>query len=170
MTTVTKAERGFTIVRRLDAPRELVFQAWTDPDHLVWFAGAAPGEHPTTVDLRVGGAWRFHMVESDERNYVTGGIYREIEPPSKLVFTWGAVGGWPAIDPSGPDDNPVVTVTLNDVGGATEMVFQVAFADHLSEEQIRNWFGLGVVDGWTATLERLDGAALKARSAHAAGA
>lgn len=57
MSTVTETEREFTIVRRLEAPREVVFQAWTDPDHLHWFANPGhPPHHPTTVDLRVGGS------------------------------------------------------------------------------------------------------------------
>ena len=117
MNTVTTTERGFTIVRRLAAPRELVFAAWTDPDHLLhWFANLPPRE-PVTVDLRVGGAWRLDMVENPDRAYVTGGIYREIDPPESLAFSWGAVGGWPDIDPDRLDDAPLVTVTLRTVPG-----------------------------------------------------
>jgi uncharacterized protein YndB with AHSA1/START domain len=153
----TVTERGFTIVRRLDAPRELVFQAWTDPDHLRWFANMAPAaSHPTTVDLRVGGAWRLHMVENENKSYMTGGIYREIVPPEKLVFTWGAVDGWPRIDPDKRDDGPVITVTLNDLDGATEMIVHVGLADHLTEDQVQRWFALGIVAGWSDTLDRLN--------------
>ena len=161
MTTVTTAQRGFTIVRHLDAPRELVFHAWTDPEHLEkWFTGSAAVEHPTTVDLRVGGVWRFHMIEHAEKSYMTGGIYREIAAPEKLVFVFGAVDGWPPLDLNRLDDNPIVTVTFNDVDGGTEMVLHVGFADHLDEERIAEWIATGMVEGWTATLERLDGAAL----------
>ncbi|GII54970.1 activator of HSP90 ATPase [Planotetraspora thailandica] len=150
-------KRCFSIVRRLDAPRELVFRAWTDPDHLQWFGQTgAPGERqPATVDLRVGGAWRVHMIENEHRSYVTGGVYREIEPPEKIVFTWGAVGGWPPIDPGKPDDGPVVTVTLRDLGGTTEMTFHVGFPDGFTDDSVRHWFSLGVVDGWTRTIDRL---------------
>ncbi len=149
MSAPTGITRGFTIVRRLDAPREVVFRAWTDPEHLHWFVDtAAPGtRRPTTVDLRVGGAWRVHMVESEERSYTTGGIYREIVPPEKLVFTWGAVDGWPEVDPARLDDAPVVTVLLKDEGATTEMTFEVRFPDQFSEEMVR---------GWCDTLDRLD--------------
>jgi uncharacterized protein YndB with AHSA1/START domain len=157
MSAPTKAERGFTIVRRLDAPRELVFQAWTDPAHLEWFAGAKPTQsRPATVDLRVGGAWRVLLVENQDRSYMTGGIYREIVVPGKLVFTWGAVDGWPEIDPSQPDEAPVVTVILNDLGGATEMVFHLGFADTLTEDRVRDWLATGMFEGWNDTLDRLD--------------
>lgn len=155
MTTVTRHERGFTLVRQLDAPRELVFQAWTDPEHLRWFLGPGRTDIPTTVDLRVGGAWRLHMAENTERKYMTGGIYREIVPPEKLVFTWGAVDGWPLIDPDHPEESPVVTIILNESGGGTEMVFHVAFDDSLSDEQIERYLATGMIAGWTETLARL---------------
>jgi uncharacterized protein YndB with AHSA1/START domain len=157
MNTTMDTSRGFTIVRLLDAPRQLVFKAWTDPDHLRWFAGPglATESHPTTVDLRVGGAWRFHMVENEERSYTTGGIYQEIVPPEKLVFTWGAVDGWPLIDPARLDEAPRVTVTFNDLDGKTEMILHVGFSDHLTEERVREWLSTGMVGGWNETLDRL---------------
>jgi uncharacterized protein YndB with AHSA1/START domain len=162
MTTVTTTERSFTIVRQFDAPRDLVFRAWTDPEHLDrWFAGSAPNELPTTVDLRVGGAWRFHMIENAEKSYVTGGIYREIVAPERLVFTFGAVDGWPPITPGNLEDNPIVTITFDDLNGGTEMALHVGFADHLDMQRIQEWFATGMLDGWTQTLERLDDAKMR---------
>jgi uncharacterized protein YndB with AHSA1/START domain len=150
--------RDFTIVKRFDAPRELVFQAWTDPKHLdLWYAGSAAPERPTTVDLRVGGVWTFHMIENADTSYSTGGLYREIAPPERLVFTFGAVGGWPPLDLDDHDGNPVVTITLNEIGDGTEMVFHVGFADHLTEERIQRWLDTGMAGGWAMTLDRLDG-------------
>ena len=67
---------------------------------------------PIDVDLRVGGAWRVKMVMNENLQYFTGGIYREIVPGEKLVFTWGAVDGWPEIDSDHLDDCPLVTLTL----------------------------------------------------------
>ena len=157
MDASTQVERGFTIVRELDAPRELVFRAWTEPEHLQqWFATTpATASHPTTVDLRVGGAWRLLMVENDEKSYVTGGIYREIVEPERLAYWWGAVDGWPALDPSRPQDNPLFTVILNDVGGATEMITTVGFVDELAEDRVRDWLATGMREGWTETVGRL---------------
>jgi uncharacterized protein YndB with AHSA1/START domain len=150
-------ERGFTLRRILNAPRDLVFQAWTDPAHLQWFFNPStprPSE-PIEVDLRVGGAWRVKMVINDNLQYFTGGVYREIVPGEKLVFTWGALDGWPEIDSERPDDCPVVTVTLNDIGEKTEMIFQVALSEQMSDERVREWLATGMRDGWSETIDRL---------------
>jgi uncharacterized protein YndB with AHSA1/START domain len=156
MTATTGTGRELTIVRRLAAPREMVFRAWTDPDQLHWFADAAPTPaHPTTVDLRVGGAWRVRLVENEHKSYVTGGVYREIVAPERLVFSWGAVDGWPELDLDRLDDNPLVTVTFGDVDGSTELVLHVGFADRITEEQVASWFATGMTDGWNMTLDRL---------------
>lgn len=154
MSTLT---RGFVIVRRFAAPRHVVFRAWVDPDQLHWFGdtGVVADRHRTTVDLRVGGAWRQHMVESPQRSYTTGGIYREIVPPKRLVFTWGAVGGWPDLDPGRLDDNPVVTVTLDAVDDGTEMTVHFGFPDHLTDAEVQTWLDLGVEPGMRETVARL---------------
>jgi uncharacterized protein YndB with AHSA1/START domain len=148
---------GFTIVKRFDAPRELVFQAWTDPKHLdIWYAGSAAPERPTTVDLRVGGVWEFHMIENADKSYTTGGLYREIVAPERLVFTMGAVGGWPPLDLDDHADNPLVTIDFHEVAGGTEMVFHCGFADHLTSERVQKWLDTGMEAGWTMTVNRLD--------------
>ena len=152
----TTTEREFTIVRRLEAPREVVFQAWTDPGYLQWFANPTqPSRHPTTVDLRVGGEWRLSMVEREDKAYTTGGVYHEIVPPERLVFSWGVTGGWPDYDPERPQDVPLCTVTLKDLGEATEMIFHVGFSGDTDESVIRNWFALGFKEGFTQTVDRI---------------
>jgi uncharacterized protein YndB with AHSA1/START domain len=153
-------ERGFTLKRVLDAPRELVFQAWTDPEHLQWFFndGQAIPPDPIVVDLRVGGEWQQKMIINDDVAYITGGIYREIVPVERLVFTWGAVGGWPAIDRDHPENDLVVTVTFNALGEKaerTEMFFQLAMPAHFSDERVREWLEMGIRGGWSGTIDRL---------------
>jgi uncharacterized protein YndB with AHSA1/START domain len=160
MVTTNKLERGFTLTRILDAPRDLVFQAWTDPGHLQWFFndGVTIPPDPIVVDLRVGGAWRQKMVINERLQYFTGGIYREIVPGEKLVFTWGAVDGWPEIDHDYPEDSPVVTMTLKpfgERGEKTEMIFQLALPEHLSDARVREWFATGCREGWSVTIGRL---------------
>lgn len=66
--------------------------------------------------------------------YMTGGVYREIVPNEKVVFSSGAVGGWPALDLERLDDGPLVTVQLTPVGRQTEMVVHLQLPDHLSDE------------------------------------
>jgi len=113
---------------------------------------------PIEVDLRVGGAWRVKMVINENLQYFTGGVYREIVPGEKLVFTWGAVNGWPELDSDHPDDSPVITVTLNELGEKgemTEMNFQVALSEQMSDERAREWLATGMREGWSETIDRL---------------
>lgn len=153
MTESYDRNRGFTLTRLLDAPVEMVFQAWTEPKYLDWFFN--PETTPslaTTVDLRVGGAWRQHMVIDAETAYVTGGIFKEIVPNRKLVFAWGASGGWPDTDlPGGPQ----VTVELTPVGTQTRMVVTLALPDDLSEAAVQEWMDKGIEPGMSMTIDRL---------------
>lgn len=157
MNATTELERGFTLVRTIDAPRDLVFQAWTDPDHLQWYFNPeqpTPSE-PIELDLRVGGMWKVMMAIDEETSYFTGGMYREIVPNEKLVFVWGAVDGWPKIDPDNPGDCPLVTIVLNAVGDRTEMIFQVDLPAHFSDDRVREWLATGMQNGWGDTIDRL---------------
>ncbi len=157
MTNTDSPQREFTLTWTLDAPPPDVFRAWTDPEHMQWFYNPdapAPTE-PLQVDLRVGGAWRQHMVIDATTDYVTGGVYREIVPDEKLVFTWGATGGWPELDPDRLDDSPLVTVTLTGSSERTEMSVRVELPAGLSEDGVREWLSMGIRDGWRDTVDRL---------------
>jgi uncharacterized protein YndB with AHSA1/START domain len=145
-------EAGFVLARDVDAPPAEVFRAWTDPGTLAWFFN--PGQEipgPPEVDLRVGGEWRQVMVINEDTRYVTGGIYQEIVPDTRLVFAWGAVGGWPAIDPDHLEDAPVATVIFDGDDGRTAMTFRLELPQDPPEE-LR---GDGKLDGWTQTIDRL---------------
>lgn len=157
MTETELTQREFTLTWTLDASPSEVFRAWTDPEHLQWFyndTNPVPPE-PIELDLRVGGAWRQRMVISEQTDYFTGGIYREIVSDEKLVFTWGAVGGWPELDAERLDDNPLVTVTLTPIGERTEMRVRVELPAGLTEEGVREWLSTGMRDGWSQTIDRL---------------
>lgn len=135
--------REFTITRLFDAPRELVFRAWTDPAHLAsWFGprGTTTPLSSIEVDLRPGGRWRACMVREDNgEEFPSGGVYREIVEPERLVFTW-------ALDDKGSES--LVTITLADHGGKTEMTFhQAGFPDDGERD--------GVEEGWSSAFEKL---------------
>jgi uncharacterized protein YndB with AHSA1/START domain len=88
------------IVRTIEAPREQVFRAWTDPDELRRWWG--PGEFTcpeAQVDLRPGGRYRLVMQPTAGDPFVLTGTYREVEPPARLVYTWRWETG-PAADGS----------------------------------------------------------------------
>jgi uncharacterized protein YndB with AHSA1/START domain len=86
----TLLEREIVLSRVLAAPRELVFQAWTDPAHLPrWFGPNGFSCETLELDLRVGGRWRFSMRAPDGKLYPSRMVFLEITPPERLVFEHG---------------------------------------------------------------------------------
>jgi uncharacterized protein YndB with AHSA1/START domain len=96
-TFTTPSDREIVMTRVVDAPRSLVFDAWTRPEHLPhWMLGPDGWTMPVCeIDLRPGGAWHFVWRRSDGTEMGMRGVYREITPPERLVATesWG--GDWP---------------------------------------------------------------------------
>ena len=83
------AQRELVITRVFDAPRALVFKAWTEPDRLVRWWGPQGFTTPfCTMDLRPGGAVRFCMRSPEGTDHWLQGVYREIVAPERLVCTW----------------------------------------------------------------------------------
>jgi uncharacterized protein YndB with AHSA1/START domain len=81
-------DEGLTITRVFDAPREMVWKAWTDPELLMKWWGPSGFTSPSCkIDLRVGGKYLWCMRSPDGKNYWTTGVFREIAPPSLLVMT-----------------------------------------------------------------------------------
>lgn len=150
-------EREFTIHRALGARREQVYRAWTDPEHLGWFLNPAfPTQERIEVDPRPGGLWRMRMIVDPTIQYATGGLYLELTPPSRIVFAWGAIDGWPELDPSDPSTVPTVTIDLAEDGqDRTQMSVHVRLPEGISDEEAAHWFGLGIQAGWADTVDRL---------------
>ena len=157
MNTTAVAPYEFTRVWTLSAPPSEVFRAWTDPDRLAWFYNDAQPipDEPIEVDLRVGGVWWQLMVVGENASYHTGGVYREIVPDEKLVFSWGAVAGWPELDPDRLDDSPLVTVALAPEGEGTQLTLRVELPEGLSRERLRDFWPNAVQNGWGDTVDRL---------------
>lgn len=104
--------------RTFAATRERVFRAWTTPEELRRWHAPPPLETPVAeVDLRVGGAYRVHMRAPDGAEYRVTGVYREVDPPTRLVYTWR----W---DTDPPSAETLVTVTFVDRGAQTEVVLR----------------------------------------------
>ena len=157
MTDYPQQDRSFTLTRILAASRQSVFRAWTDPDHLAWFYNPdmPTPTAPIEVDLRVGGTWKQQMIVNEGLGYPTGGIYLEIVPGERLVFLWGAVGGWPGLDGENELTAPVVTVQLNELGTETKLVLTVQFSEHLDIEEVQKLILGGTQEGWGATIDRV---------------
>ena len=128
----------FTITRVFDAPRDVIWKAWTDPVQAsVWWhpRGISTPASSVHLDPRVGGHYSYTMVnDATGEEYPTAGTYIEIDEPERLVFTWGNPGD---------EDAPVVSITLRDVGEQTEMIFHVDGIDGAPGDG-------NVFDGWSS--------------------
>jgi uncharacterized protein YndB with AHSA1/START domain len=138
------ADREIEITRLLDAPRERVFDAWTDPAQVgKWFG---PKGFTTTIqemDVRPGGVWRFIMHGPDGVDYPNRVDYLEVARPERLVYDHGA-GGDPEFQ---------VTITFADEGGRTRLTLRSLFPSAEARDyKIRV---VRAIEGGTQTLDRL---------------
>ena len=107
------------ITRDFDAPKHLIYKAWTTPELVKRWWHANRGTCTTTdIDLRVGGKWRWVMVTDSGFEVAFHGEYREIVPNERLVYTEVYEGA-----PPGPDGEEAALniVTLEDIGGRTRV-------------------------------------------------
>jgi uncharacterized protein YndB with AHSA1/START domain len=135
-----------TITREFDAPRDLVWREWTEPERFAdWFGGPECEIPIDTVcmDVRPGGAWRLTMyAPPGPREIRWEGTYREVEPPERLVFT--------VSDRPGDDREELVTVALEDLGDRrTRMRFEQR--GHMRPDDYER-----TKAGWGAFFDRMD--------------
>lgn len=111
------SDQVVVITRILDAPPEVVFKAWTDPEQVVKWWGPKGFTVPfCEMDVRVGGAWRMCMRSAEGVDYWHHGTFREVVKPRRLVFThwWEEENTYETL----------ITVTFDDQGGKTKMAFE----------------------------------------------
>ena len=142
------AQQELVMTRIFDAPREVVFKAWTDPERLKLWWGPTGFTNPVCeLDVRPGGAIRIHMRAPNGVVYPMTGVYREIVEPERLVFISAALD-----DKGIPLFEILNTVTFAEHGGKTKLTVHAkvvmatpAGAPHLA----------GMEMGWSLTLDRL---------------
>lgn len=142
MTTDTALSLRLT--RLIRADREAVFRAWTEPGAMrEWFCPEGGTVEAAESDPRVGGRYRIVMRTSHGLSVATG-IYREIDPPRRLVFTWRWEAG------EGPKEGEtIVTVELTERGEATDLeLIHEGFATAEARD--------GHEQGWSSALNRLE--------------
>ncbi len=144
------ADPELVITRVFDAPRNLVFRAWTDPKHVARWWGPDGFTAPVCeLDVRPGGAIRIDMRGPDGTVYPMTGTYREIVPPERLVFISAA------LDTEGaPLFEVLTTVTFAERGGKTALTLQARVVRTSAEAAP---YLQGMEAGWTQSLERLAG-------------
>jgi uncharacterized protein YndB with AHSA1/START domain len=132
------------LTRILRAPRERVFRAFIDPAQLVKWWGPMGFTVPAcAMDVRPGGAWRTTMRSPEGKDHIVSGVYREIRPPVRLVFTWG----WETEGPRGHET--VVTIELFAASGGTRLELRhEVFESVTSRDQHEH--------GWSGCLDCLE--------------
>lgn len=140
-------ERGITVSRVFDAPPELVWQAWATPEHFAQWMG--PRGFTTTRPegvFAVEGAWRYDMIAADGTIYPNRLVFREIRPPSRLVYDHG-----------GGDETALpefhVTVTFAPHEGGTRVSLRSLFPSKAARDFVVENYG--AIEGGQQTLERL---------------
>jgi uncharacterized protein YndB with AHSA1/START domain len=145
-TFTTPSDREFCAIRAFDAPRELVWEAYTEPRHLQeWMGGYEGWEWVTCeVDLRPGGAYRFEWRKDDGSELAISGVHQVVEPPERLVTTesWGP--GWP---------EALNTLLFVEEDGITTLSVNVLYP---SQEARDAAIATGMSDGMSVSLDRLD--------------
>ena len=137
------ADRELVITRVLDAPRRLVFRAWTDPEQLArWWGPRGFTTIFSEADVRPGGAWRRRMRSSEGAECCGRGIYREIAAPERLVFTYA----WEDAD-GNPGHETVVTVTFEALGDKTRLTLRQAVFETVTSRDAHD-------GGWSSCLDR----------------
>ncbi len=139
------AERELLITRVFDAPRRLVFKAWTDPEHLArWFGPRGFTLPSCRVDLRPGGAYRFHMRGSAGHDHFLQGVFREVIEPERLVMVccWADAQG----KPTRPET--VMTLTFEEDDGKTRFTLHQVGFESVTARDMHH-------EGWTSSLDCL---------------
>ncbi|MFA6916895.1 MAG: SRPBCC domain-containing protein [Parachlamydiales bacterium] len=156
--------RPFTISRIFDAPREVVFEAWTNPKQMrEWWGPKGFTTPHCKIDLRPGGTIHYCMRSPDGKDYWGIGVYKEILKPSRIVLSDSfsdekgdivqpAVYG---MDPEWPAET-LITVLFDNVEGKTKVTINHSVSDALAKKQ-------GCEEGWSQTLDNLAAFLSKAR-------
>jgi uncharacterized protein YndB with AHSA1/START domain len=146
LNVTTPSDREVAITRVFNAPRRLVFEAWTNPKHVPrWMLGPDGWTMPVCeIDLRPGGAWHFVWRRANGTQMEMRGVYREVAPPERLVSTeaWG--GDWP---------ETLNTLVLSEENGKTTMTQTILYP---SKEARDAALQTGMKDGVAQSYDRLE--------------
>jgi uncharacterized protein YndB with AHSA1/START domain len=143
MEIATDDKTSLQIRRVYKAPVAAVYAAWTQPEEMKHWMGPSDafGEAEVTMDVRVGGRYRIVMRSPDGETHRVGGVYREVVPNSKLVYTWA----WE----STPERESLVTLEFVPSSAGTELVLtHQRFADLQARDKHN--------EGWIGCLNRLE--------------
>jgi len=143
--TTSENERELVLQREIPFPRELVWKAMVEPEHMKrWWGPDGFGIEGVTMDLRVGGAWTFVMVGPDGARYPNHSVFTEITPLSKLVFDHG----------DGERMWFKATIDLQDTGSGTLVTLRQLYPSRESRDEVIDKYG--AVEGGKQHLAKLE--------------
>ena len=143
---IDTSQREAVFTRFFNAPRELVFKAFTDPKHVTQWWG--PNGFTTTtlvMDVRMGGTWRYIMHGPDGKEYTNRIVYSEVVPPEKLVYEHG----------EDIDNDPMrfhVTIIFETTNGGTQLTMRMLFASAAQWQEVRKY----AEPGHRQTMDKLE--------------
>jgi uncharacterized protein YndB with AHSA1/START domain len=152
------------ITREFDAPKHLVYRAWTEPELVRrWWSGRRGDMTSAEIDLRVGGAWRYVMVADAGFEVAFHGEFREIVPNERIVNT--EVYEMPGADPLPPQDEPLNIVTFTESDGRTTLAVLV----QTTSKELRDMIvGSGMEAGMQEGMDLLEQVAISLKEDAAA--
>ncbi len=137
------SDREILITRTLNAPRHLVYRAWTTPELVMkWWPGRRGEMTVAEMDFRVGGAWRYVMTAHGEFEVAFHGTYREIVPNQRIVHT--EVMEMPGAAPDGEEGAVVNTVTFEEADGGATLV---SIRTDAGSKEVRDMIAQSGMDG-----------------------
>jgi uncharacterized protein YndB with AHSA1/START domain len=150
LSVAAQSERELVMTRAFDAPRQLVFDAWTRPELFVrWFGPHGWSVPVCEIDLRPGGSYRYVLRGPDGAEIGLRGAYREVAPPERLVCTQVFDGfsevGWR------PEDEAVITAILTQQDGTTTWTATVLYPSR----EVRD-AAIQLDGAWTGMADSLD--------------
>jgi uncharacterized protein YndB with AHSA1/START domain len=152
-TVTLPADEQILITREFDAPRHLVYKAWTTPELVRrWWSGQRGEMTVCEIDLRVGGTWRYAMVANEGFEVAFHGEYREIVPNERLVST--------EVYEAFPDGEALDTLTLTEADGRTTLTVLV---EHQSKEHRDMHIESGMEGGMQEAMDLLEQIAISLR-------
>lgn len=136
------------MIRAFDAPRDLVFQAWTQPEHVRhWWGPRSSTILVCEAEVRPGGSWRYVTTASDGGEVPFTGVYREVTPPERLVYTEIY-----DVEPFNSGDPAVNTVTFTEEDGRTTVTCTTVYPS----KEVRDFvLRTGMEDGAAESMDRL---------------
>jgi uncharacterized protein YndB with AHSA1/START domain len=141
-------EQELVLTRVFDAPRKLVFKAWTDPKCVAMWWGPHHFTNPVCeLDARPGGAILIHMRSPDGMVYPMTGTFQAVSAPERIVFTSAALD-----DKGNPMFEVQTTVTFAEEGGKTKQIMRARVIKTTPQAAL---YIAGMEQGWTQSLERL---------------